>query len=521
MRQIKAIFIVSILHHQYWTIQGSDVVQNRQFDPEHDDIDPANCSIPPRQDTQNYPKPQDGTCPSTSLQLSTLSDEKVHQLAEAYAPVLFFHPLEETSLQSVDAIFANPSELQFYQGDDPILLDSDDNPLEFLRSKPTILAGMDSYFQHKHPTDEYKRGAGYDYYPTNKNNITVGYARATIYYNVLDTGNGTWTFNYYFYYPWQRGQTVGFGLGRRQYSLLELHPFGQHEGDWESMRVLTCPSTTSLQPVAITYQQHGDSSQTTDCRRGDCIFWKDTTHPVGFVALNSHATYPTISRTMVYLAAPFHYFVSFAPGFVFLADHTLYRNEETGDYRMFFPNSTNLIRHQHPTLIAEGDVANYWQAYGGRWGSAPSDQRQPIQDLSSEEPRCLNPSHQTEWQECPSIPLLEAMLGFVDSYVPKVLGFLIPTIGEYLRPFDAPYGPPLQLYFYQWMPPTSAMLWSNTPPSTSEESFCTGLGHPITIENEDSYQEGTAARVIRLDMEGTSLVWNTIGSLVESVTGWF
>jgi len=507
---------------------------NRHFDPDQD-TPPQNCSRPPLQDPVDYIQPRDGDsfCAASSISLKSLPEAQQHEVALAYAPVLFFHPLEIYTPQKADTTFTDPHNGKIYQQPtddnecddeypDPILVDLTLNLETMLKlSKPDIKNGSSYYFEHV-PTEDYKRGAGFEYEITQNNQHgqhpkTVGRSRAPIYYNIIDTGSNTWVINYFFYYTWNGAQTLGIGVGKGRYSVQEIGPYGSHEGDWESMSVLICQSLTTQpsQPLGVTYRAHS-FDQITDCTQGECIFYKDSLHPVGFVALGTHATYPVSSRNHVYSAYPFNILYLF-PGFVFFADQTVYRNDDTnGSYNMFFPNATNLIRHRNWTdiLLDVTSPTDYWQGFGGRWGESLTTGVEP----PKEPVRCLN-RQQTEWISCPvHIPLIQAFVNFFGSFAVERLGQLIPGIARELQTNNAPFGPPANSFFDKWEAAASALLWSTAFPCTTETSFCTWLGKPI--DNVDSdYEEGILPVLMRTTLSVTTGLSNLKRSIIDLCTG--
>ena len=297
---------------------------NIRFDPD-DDGNTVSCTIAPYTDVDNYFKPKEGQCldpNSTStgnsttspLELSTLPSAALQRLAVAYAPVLFFHPLEKYSLSSVDATFAKPSRGKIYQrskGD--VLIDDQLNLTTLLKtSRDPVWALKSSSFHftlEEHASEMYdskpedRFGDGYD---------DTGKSKAKIYYNAFDSGNGTWTINYWLYYEYngegnQGVVTTSEGNDPR-YIRYQLRPYGVHEGDWENLSVMFCPPASVAdimddalsEPLAVHYRQHS-WSHLTDCTRGECKFYKETHHPVGFVALNSHATYVDSANDLIYI----------------------------------------------------------------------------------------------------------------------------------------------------------------------------------------------------------------------------
>ena len=520
---------------------ASTSAPNRIFDPDdwarRDKSTIASCSIPPPQDPDNYFKPENGRdfC-SSSVSPEEMSDDDIHQIAVAYAPVLFFHPLEEHSLQTPDVIFEDPSKGRIFNNDDGeyILVDDTLNLTALLLTSngtDGVFSGGSHFFEFIDPNEEYKAGAGY---VLDEEHPGRSVSRASIYYNVLDySESGIWVINYYFFFTWQGSQTFGFGVGDNKYTIRELEPYGEHEGDWESMSVMICApeSTTSgqqstsqlPQPLAVTYQEHA-FSEITDCTKGECIFWKDSgINPVGFVALGSHATYPVTSRNHVYAAFPFNLFY-FIPGFFFLSDQTVFRDEETGEYRMFLPTSSNLVRHKNPEdiILNVSPESEYWQGYGGKWGeSRVGDSAIPPEDPS----RCFNSMQNAYLEECPNVSLADAIVKFLQSYTTEVLGAIVPSVARFLQPNVGPVGPGAKFFFYDWLPPESADLYYCLEPYNKiiedEEMFCRWLGDPVLGDEEedgdgeDIYSPRIFAIVLDVAIRTTAFVSNIVGFFVS------
>ena len=459
--------------------------------------------------------------------MASLTEAELNALAEAYAPVLFFHPLDEFTLQDPTTTFEDPVRGKIYerrrndQGNEitPILVEDSLNLTTMLRlSKPDITDANDVFFEHVLSGD-YKRGAGYT---TDPNNSKRQLSRAPIHYNVFETGvGGTWVINYWFYYAWNAPQTFGFGVGRGQYSVVEIDPYGEHEGDWESMSVLVCstatPSTTTdaSEPIAVTYQQHG-FSQITDCTIGECIFFQNSNHPVGFVSVNSHATYPVSSRNHVYAVIGIN-LLYFVPGFAFLADQTVWRNEETGVYKMWYPNATNIWKHANPwdVTLETSRRQDFWQAYGGRWGETRVTDVQPPKTP----PICMNTA-QSQFVDCPKIPLITSILDLLGSGVAEALGCAISALAELLQRSDGPLGPGRKDFFGTWLPPEAAMLWTIQPrQTTTKHNFCEWLGDPVTADGENSYNQGFTAFSLSIVVGTTSFVSNIGRFIVELFSG--
>ena len=75
---------------------------NIQFDPDEENTT-TDCGIPSYIDTEDYFKSKEGLCDeSTARSLDSFSDEELQALAVAYAPVIFFHPLEKYTMSGVN-----------------------------------------------------------------------------------------------------------------------------------------------------------------------------------------------------------------------------------------------------------------------------------------------------------------------------------------------------------------------------------------------------------------------------------
>jgi len=153
--------------------------------------------------------------------------------------------------------------------------------------------------------------------------------------------------------------------------------FDGHEGDWQSVRVLVCDSAlTSIEneaqssptvptPLAVSYGKANNAwLQTMDCTTGQCIFFKDTYHPVGFVSLGDHSVYPQSTRNIVLYRFESNFILSLQG--VYAVSHTLFR-DDNGRVRYFAPNMTNVVRYKEPDEISIFTTSeeDYWQAFGG------------------------------------------------------------------------------------------------------------------------------------------------------------
>jgi hypothetical protein len=91
----------------------------------------------------------------------------------------------------------------------------------------------------------------------------IGSVRAELYYDYLKGDHIT----YWFFYAYNDGPSVQ-----------------NHEGDWERISIKLSPTN---QPLTVAYFRHGGS-----CVLSYPSVQKVGTHPVGYAALGTHATYP-------------------------------------------------------------------------------------------------------------------------------------------------------------------------------------------------------------------------------------
>jgi len=387
---------------------------NQRFDPDADQSagkEEMQCDIPPYQGesrTSNnnlpYTKSVSYCTSDGQSDFSSLTDSQLDTLAQLYAPVLFFHPEEPNTMETVNATFDDPENGDIiYDGNNPqgtedifwprldldVLLDTTRN----------YTLGLDKesyYFQHV-LTSQYRSGAGYD--------PDSGRSRAPIYYNIWknDTiaAGGYWVINYHMYYTYRGSASMGVSStwnNRTSLRTFVLRPFGEHEGDWQTLSVAICPPPTpevtpwSQQqlspPLTVTFSQN-EWRTTLDCTLGDCLFYKemDATgqseegsignyHPVAFVAQRTHTMYPSSAAMMIYKEFQFN-FIFRLQGIVGL-DRVSYRkqlaqgqtNTTAPPYRYFLPNATNILRIRNPSEInpLTTPTMDKWMGFAGRWG---------------------------------------------------------------------------------------------------------------------------------------------------------
>jgi hypothetical protein len=411
----------------------------------------SDCRVSPAASSIPITVPND-YCSANRVSLSSLSSEALHDLAVAYAPILFFHPLEQFTLAIVESTLQYPElgSIVWSDGYEQAVYNSlyAKSLLESTRKFPEGMQS-DRYSLQRGLDADYTAGAGFD--------SETNHSKATIYYNAFERADGAgWVLNYHFYYTFhgyadltivdshvRPGQSPNFGVKFEYTSKsstsassvnsplhvtqVQVPPLDMHEGDWQSMRVWICPSSDiDSAPIAVSYQQHF-WLQTTDCTQGECVFYDNRGakassssssssilgdfHPVGFVALGTHATYPTTSYNHLIHQFPTNYVVDLQG--IYAVDRTAYK-DANGEYRMFAPKLSNVARlkeqyeigfvesdteagDSNPTNISTTsfDAADYWQGFAGRWGSTE------VSTSNIARPSCIN-ADQTAYIDCPS-----------------------------------------------------------------------------------------------------------------------
>jgi hypothetical protein len=446
--------------------------ENTRFDPAVvTDEDIPTCTIPPYQDgSLNYLPVPEGYCPEqSSIEDMTAA---LDELAVAYAPVLFYHPLERFTMAAVDYTFEDPSagRIMYKNGDYSEVFDDTLNQTSLLLSTRDRNLGISSsryYFEHVLDSD-YVGGAGFD----------DGKSKAPIYYNAFQWENGTWVFTYHFYYTVNGYGNLGVVTSYQEnvtYTRFTASPYDGHEGDWESMSVMVCQSTTPTQPIAVSYTQQ-NWNQITDCTAGDCTLYKNSIHPVGFVALNSHATYPNAAKEIVFANLESDFFVDLQG--VLAVDRTGYFDEE-GNTRYFEPDDGNVIGIKEQDEIGMGisNPLEHWQGFGGTWGSTNilPEQNETLHCIDSSDTALIDCP--TE-EENPVFHLILQVLGLEggSSLLTKAASTLADSVDSvYPNTGKSPRGPPTELSYAEWKKATNAPVWSGIAKNTTAEEYCITL----------------------------------------------
>lgn len=483
-----------------------------QFDPDDADAFIASFSIPKyQQEGSSYVPPDTSTCASfqdgESWSSALLTDPSIiQQLAVAYAPVLFFHPLEECTLETVNATFRDPTAGRIFFDSD-VFDETLNQTAMLLTSRDLKLAlNKDRYSFGRDTTKSYQAGAGFD--------ETTGQrlSRAPIYYNTFEYDEAAIVINYHFYYTFHGSAIFGVVatyLNETYYTSFETTPFGAHEGDWQGMSVMVCksavaqfldsmsssPSTSSpVAPLSVAYKQYG-SREVMDCTTGECTLYKETVRPVGFVARGTHATYPVTATNLVYSELNVEFFVNLQG--ILAVDKTNFKASD-GSYRIFQPNATNVIKYLDPADVDFNTVpeSEYFQAFGGRWGCSCEIQDADLK-LNSTDPgpsECFSADGMA-YVACPTqsnvntygiFKLVNQLLGVIGAFGDAIIENARVLIGNVRELFSSqsPFGPATFPEFNRWLAPTNARVRNQMgDPSDTAEVYCQKL-----VEISDVYR---------------------------------
>jgi hypothetical protein len=493
---------------------------NTRFDPDDADAFIATCSIPKyQQEGSSYVPPDTSTCApfqdGESWASSLAADANIiQQLAVAYAPVLFFHPLEEYTLETVDATFRDPAAGRILfdaRTSDAEVFDETLNQTAMLLTSRDFKLGLnkDRYSFGRDQTKSYQAGAGFD--ETTGQSIS----RAPIYYNAFEYDDAAIVINYHFYYTFHGSATfgvIGSYLNETYYTSFETVPFGAHEGDWQGMSIMVCksavdqflipstvdstasPSISPVVPLSVAYKQY-ESREVMDCTTGECTFYKDTTRPVGFVARGTHATYPVTATNLVYTELDVEFFVNLQG--VLAVDKTNFKASD-GSYRIFQPNATNVVKYLDPADVDFNTVpeSEYFQAFGGRWGCSCENEDRDL-ELNFTDPgpsECFS-AEGTAYVPCPTMSsvstystfgLVQQLLGVIGAFGEAIIENARALIGNVREFFStqSPFGPATFPEFSRWLAPTNAPVRKQMDdPTDTAEVYCQKL-----VEISDVYR---------------------------------
>jgi len=435
---------------------------NTQFDPDNADALP-DCTVVPYQNGSNVGgvTPGPGMCGTLSGEITF---EEIEALALQYAPVVYFHPLDPYTLTDPASMFDDLSAGYFTTVNGKV---SDDLNLTALGNNitnPLIWLEVPQ-------TDEYREGDGYEDDGSSKGVVTWSY---------VDLGDNILAFNYYYFFPYSGQLSMGMtssNPGDPPFYPFEVQPFGEHEGDWESVSVMVCASAETSQPLAANYySSEGLYTWTTDCSNGDCYFYKDTNHIVSFTALNHHAMQPYPSRNQFIAVAELSFIG--VNGGLQMRDVFAYK-DRTGKSYHFMPTESNVqfLNESDPIFI-----------YNGRWGASERGvtitPQLPVNCLADD---------QLAYKECDPNKFLETLMGLFETVGAQVESFFPSQYAKLiLYKSIADRGPLYAIQNTQWVQPSPAMIWAIVPPdSVTEETFCPLIGFredeittpPVTPDN--------------------------------------
>ncbi|MCK9543148.1 MAG: Vps62-related protein, partial [Novosphingobium sp.] len=227
--------------------------------------------------------------------VNAISKQEKESIAQKGAPMLYIHPDDVSSLTSVDWYIPKcslellddktnkkrvlieygkltPEELGKY----------DKNKLKSLTSNPD-----DQFFLNAGgpKREDVLKGPGYQ----------NGFSDQHAYYNVVELSDNEIKISYWFFYANQGAIKIMPGLDQ----ILESFDVGNHEGDWEHIdERWKKENNGQWQLVEVFYARHGQAKGDT-VKKADLELVNDSgvkdkngTHPVVYVAVNSHASYP-------------------------------------------------------------------------------------------------------------------------------------------------------------------------------------------------------------------------------------
>ena len=227
-----------------------------------------------------------------------LTDQEKFDLIQKSAPLLKFHPKDDSSLASADWYIPRCSlEILKKDGSKETLV-----PLGSLNQEELVKV-LKKYMGDQGWLDPSKGqiflnpGAGKE--PNHKNTLKGpgyenGFSDQHAYYNFVEVSDTYVKISYWYFTPYQGNIDIIPGVN----IALNVLKAGSHEGDWEHIDVRWQKIDNAWQILDVFFARHGESKGdlikkeqvefVNDLMQSD----KNGTHPVVYVAMNSHGTYP-------------------------------------------------------------------------------------------------------------------------------------------------------------------------------------------------------------------------------------
>lgn len=226
-----------------------------------------------------------------------LSIDTIQSLIATFGPLFKMHPTDESSPTSVKWMLDHSSlNVRFHdrsKGTKKILDRG---------SVTATIVGNAPYNEPNHEGDYFlnlegnkknlKKGPGYD---------ADNFSRQDCYVNVVERENDNVVLQFWCFYAWQGSIVIAQGL---DYFLRDI---GYHEGDWEHVNIYLSKTDSTEIGYEISQiffarhqQKKGDlvkkGSSLLKLVNNDLQEDKQGTHPVVYVAKNSHGVYPNVTR---------------------------------------------------------------------------------------------------------------------------------------------------------------------------------------------------------------------------------
>jgi len=229
---------------------------------------------------------------ASAIMHAGLSFIEKHTLAQRSAPLLKFHPNDDSSLASAEWYIPKCS-LQALKKDGSTI-----NLANLGSLTPESLAVLLKNNQNNPPGELFLNpGSGKEpgHLQTLKGpGYTNGMSDQHAYYSLLEVSDTYVKISYWFFCPYQGNIDIIPGVN----TILKTIGAGSHEGDWEHIDVLWEKVNNTWEIKDVFFARHGQAKGDL-VRRNNVKFVNDQmkpdqsgTHPIVYVAMNSHGTYP-------------------------------------------------------------------------------------------------------------------------------------------------------------------------------------------------------------------------------------